>query len=115
MDETEALIHDTWGEETGSPMLVALRFFDAYFELYCALNEPWHGDEADQGVREARALRVFKAAVKCGKYMEAGGPTISHGRRTLACGSSFGMWLATVTSGVSPPVLWSSAAPNLSG
>ena len=73
MDETEALIHDTWGEETGSPMLVALRFFDAYFELYCALNEPWHGDEADQGVREARALRVFKAAVKCGKYMEAGG------------------------------------------
>ena len=50
MDETEALIHDTWGEETGSQMLVALRFFDAYFELYCALNEPWHGDEADQGV-----------------------------------------------------------------
>ena len=73
VDETAALIHNTWGEETGAPLLVALHFFDAYFELYCALNEPWHGQEAEQSVREARALRVFKAAAKTGKYMEAGG------------------------------------------
>ena len=73
VDETAAAVNDTWGEVTGAPMLLALRFFDAYFELYCALNEPWHGREAEQSVREARALRVFQAAARVGKYMEAGG------------------------------------------
>ena len=32
-----------------------------------------YGREAEQSVREERALRVFKAAAKVGKYMEAGG------------------------------------------
>ena len=74
-DETEALLSDTWGKETSAPMLLALRAFDAYYVLYSALNEPWHGQEHVQDVREARALRVFKAAATVGKYMEAGGTT----------------------------------------
>ena len=56
-------------------MLLALRAFDAYYVLYSALNEPWHGQEHVQDVREARALRVFKAAATVGKYMEAEGTT----------------------------------------
>ena len=74
-DETEALLNDTWGKVTAAPMLLALRGFDAYFAVYCALNEPWHGQEHVQAVREARALRVFKAAAQVGKYMEAEGTT----------------------------------------
>ena len=70
-DETAAHISDSWGEETGSPMLLALRGFDAYLELYVALNEKWFNGESEASVREGRALRVFKAAAKMGKYMEA--------------------------------------------
>ena len=72
-DETEALLTDNWGAETSKPMLLALRAFDAYYELYYVLNLPWGGQEHVAAVREARALAVFKAAATVGKYMEAGG------------------------------------------
>jgi hypothetical protein len=59
-----------WGEAPTAKVSLMLHCFDAYLDLYCALCDQWVEDERVAAVREARALRVFVAAVKIFKYVE---------------------------------------------